>query len=138
MLDLRSSEVDLHKLTSHIEGVGLKAVQWGHAELIDIIGNALADEAVELTAKLLRPNTDTNNEAFELGKLTFNICVNIGFVQARLWELFADAPMYEQNPRHGPPSRKAHERRGAWTLLRTMQQISATQGGKVSGNEVRT
>ena len=80
MLDLRSSEVDLHKVSSHIEGICLKAVQWGHAELIDIIRNAFADEAAELTAKLLRPNTDANNEALELDKLTFNICVNIGFV----------------------------------------------------------
>ena len=68
---------------------------WGHAELIDIIGNALADEAAELSAKLLRPNVETNNEANELDKLAFNICIRIGFVQARLWELFSDAPIYE-------------------------------------------
>ena len=82
MLDLRSSEVDLHKVSSHIEGVGVKPVMWGHAELIDIIGNALADEAADLAAKLLRPNVEANNEANELDKLAFNICIRTGFVQA--------------------------------------------------------
>ena len=95
LLDLRSSEVDCHKVSSHIEGVGLKAVEWGHAELIDLIGNALADEAAELTAKLLRPSTEANKQANELDKLAFNICVRIGFIQARLWDLFGNAPIHD-------------------------------------------
>ena len=45
ILDLRSGEIDIHKVSSHIETIGTKAVMWGYAELIDIIGNSLADEA---------------------------------------------------------------------------------------------
>ena len=56
MLHLRIGEVDLHKVSSHIEEVGVHAVVDGFAELVDIIGNALADEAAELAVKLLRPS----------------------------------------------------------------------------------
>ena len=52
ILDLRSGDIDIHKVSSHIETVGTKAVMWGYAELIDIIGNSLAVEAAELAVKL--------------------------------------------------------------------------------------
>ena len=44
ILDMRLAEIDLHKVSSHIEGVGARAVLEGFAELVDIIGNCLADE----------------------------------------------------------------------------------------------
>ena len=61
ILDMRVAEIDFHKVASHIEGYGLQAVSWGLAELVDVIGNALADEAAELAVKLLRPEKELNS-----------------------------------------------------------------------------
>ena len=55
-LGLRLGEINAHKVASHFEPYGLQAVAWGYAKLVDVIGNALADEAAELAASLLRPD----------------------------------------------------------------------------------
>ena len=49
----------MHKVASHIEDAAEHAVMSGFAELVDIIGNALADEAAELAVKLLRRRART-------------------------------------------------------------------------------
>ena len=55
ILDLRTADLQIEKVASHIEKQGTEAVIWGYAQLVDIIGNALADEAAELAVKLIRP-----------------------------------------------------------------------------------
>ncbi len=64
--------------------------------MIDIIGNALADEAAEFAAALLRPPQKEILEATRVDKIAFVVCVRSGFVQARLWELFGNAPISER------------------------------------------
>ena len=80
ILDLRCGEVDLHKVSSHIEGIGVQAVMWGFAELVDIIGNSLADEAAELAVKLLRPPQADITEAKRINDMAFNVCIRVGFI----------------------------------------------------------
>ena len=58
-MDLMTADVHMEKVASHIEGQAVDAVQWGYAELVDIIGNALADEAAELAVALIRPDQET-------------------------------------------------------------------------------
>ncbi len=55
ILDLRRNDLQIQKVASHIDSVGVQAVVGGYAELVDIIGNASADEVVELAAALIRP-----------------------------------------------------------------------------------
>ena len=102
ILDMRVAEIDFHKVASHIEGYGLQAVSGGFAELVDIIGNALADEAAELAVKLLRPEKELNSRANEMDELAFAVCIRIGMVQSRLWDLFGASPIYEA------PDKKDH------------------------------
>ena len=64
--------------------------------MIDIIGNALADEAAELAAALLRPTQEKIILAKQVDELAFAVCLRLGFVQARLWDLFGNAPIYER------------------------------------------
>ena len=85
MLDLRSGEVDLHKVSNHIEGVGQRAVTGGFAELVDIIGNCMADEVAELAVKLLRPPEAEISEAKRIDNMAFLICIRLGFIQALKW-----------------------------------------------------
>ena len=92
VLDLRSGEIDLHKVSSHIEGVGQRAVTGGFAELIDIIGNCLADEVAELAVKLLRPPVADITEAKRIDDMAFLICIRLGLIQARKWERVGNAP----------------------------------------------
>ena len=40
-----------------------------------------------MAAKLLIPSDELNDEANRIDKLAFNVCIRIGVVQARLWEL---------------------------------------------------
>ena len=94
-LDLRSGEIDLHKVSSHIEGVGARAVTGGFAELVDIIGNCLADKVAELAVKLLRPPQADIDEAKQMDDIAFSVCIRLGLIQARKWELFGGAPIYE-------------------------------------------
>ena len=82
-------------MSSHIENIGVKAVMCGFAELVDIIGNALADEAADLAAKLLRPPQPDIDEAKRISDTAFLVCVRLAFIQARKWELFDGAPIFE-------------------------------------------
>ena len=66
----------------------------GFAELVDIIGNALADEAAELAVKLLRPAQGLNLEAKAIDELALCVCIRLGCIQARIWELFGNAPIH--------------------------------------------
>jgi len=94
ILNMRTAEVDIHKVTSHIEAEGENAVRWGLAELTDLIGNSLADEAAELAVKLLRPPQDQVDEANREEHLAFCICIRLGMIQARIWHLFDGAPIF--------------------------------------------
>ena len=67
----------------------------GYAELVDIIGNALADEAAELAVALIRPEQKGSTKAKQTDQLAKAICTRIGFIQARLWDLFGSAPIHE-------------------------------------------
>ena len=90
ILNVRVGEINVHKVASHIESYGLQAVAWGYAELVDVIGNALADEAAELAASLLRPDQELILRAKEIDDLSFAVCVRIGMVQPRLGHLRCD------------------------------------------------
>ena len=48
VMDLRTADLHIEKVASHIEEQAFDAVKWGYAELVDISGNELADEAAEL------------------------------------------------------------------------------------------
>ena len=85
----------MHKVSSHIEDKGVEAVMGGFAELVDIIGNALADEAADLAAKHLRPPQPAIDEAKRIDNIAFLACIRLGFIQARRWDLFNGAPVYE-------------------------------------------
>ena len=63
--------------------------------ICDIIGNALADEAAELTAKLLRPAPAKCRQAAAKDTEAFLVCIRIGLTQARLWEASEEALVYE-------------------------------------------
>ena len=95
LLNLRIGEVDLPKISSRIEDIGVRAVMDGFAELVSIIGNALADEAAELAVKLIRPPQDAIKEADRIEAMAFNVCVRLGMVQARIWEVLGNAPIHE-------------------------------------------
>ena len=77
----------------------------GFAELVDIIGNALADEAADLAAKLLRPPQPEIDEAKRIDNIAFLTCIRLGFIQARRWELFNGAPIYETPTEDTAPPR---------------------------------
>ena len=98
LLDLRTAELGIAKVWSHIEDCADQAIQAGEAQLCDIIGNALADEAAAIAARLLRPSSVACNEKANLHRIAFNICIRLAFTQAREWELFADARLYEAPP----------------------------------------
>ena len=62
-MDLRMAEIGIAKVASHMEDVGVEAVSANFSHLIDIIGNALADEAAALAAKALRPSVEAGIRA---------------------------------------------------------------------------
>jgi len=95
VMDLRTADLHIEKVASHIEGQAFDAVKWGYAELVGIIGSALADEAAELTVALIRPSQETIVEAKQTHQMAMAVCTRIGFIQARLWELFGNAPIHE-------------------------------------------
>ena len=64
--------------------------------MIDIIGKSLVDEAVELAAAPLRPSQEKIVEAKQVDDLAFAVGLRLVFVQARLWDLFGDAPIFEK------------------------------------------
>ena len=65
------------------------------AHICDIIGNALADEAAELAAKLLRPTTSVCKQAEIEDTEAFLICIRLGLTQARHWAATEEAWIYE-------------------------------------------
>ena len=95
IVDMRTAEIGINKVASHIEDIGVEAVEKGFAALTDIIGNALADEVAELTAKLIQPSKEVCKAANSIDKEAFMICIRIGFTQARLWETSDGALLYE-------------------------------------------
>ena len=66
----------------------MRAVPGGFAELVDIIGNCLADEVAELAVKLLRPPEAEIAEAKRIDDMAFLVCIRLGLIQARKFELF--------------------------------------------------
>ena len=98
LLDLRTAELGIAKVWSHIEGVADLAIKAGEAQLCDIIGNALADEAAAIAAKLLRPTPIACKSRESIHRLAFNICIRLAFSQAREWELLDDTRIYEAPP----------------------------------------
>ena len=54
VMNLRTADLHMEKVASHIESQAVEAVQWGYAELVDMMGNALAEEAAELAVALIR------------------------------------------------------------------------------------
>ena len=98
ILDMRTAELGVAKITSHLEDIALEAIQADAAYLCDIVGNALADESAAIAAKLLRPETSECAEADQLQSTAFLICIRLGFTKARIWELTNDAPIYEAPP----------------------------------------
>jgi hypothetical protein len=132
ILDARVGDIDFHKVSSHIEGIGLKAVMWGYAELVDIIGNALADEAAELAVKLLRPSSAAINEAKRIDGLSFNVCVRIGLIQARIWETLGDAPIHQSPVHDTAPPIVANE--ALAERIETMRQSGHTLERSFRGN----
>ena len=98
LLELRTAELGIAKVSSHIEDCGTEAVisQW--ANLCDIIGNALADEAAEQAAKVLTPTREKCLESEARSKEIFLICIRLAFTQARVWELTNDCLIYESPP----------------------------------------
>ena len=102
LLELRTADVGINKVSSHMEELGAEAVSSGAALLTDIIGNSLADEAASLTAKTLRPDAADIAAALDIEKMAFGICIRIGLVQARIWEVNKDAVMYELTERPDP------------------------------------
>ena len=51
LLGLRTPEIGIAKVRSHLEECAHEAIQAGEAQVTDIIGNALADEAVAISSK---------------------------------------------------------------------------------------
>ena len=63
VFELRTVETHVFKVAPHMEDAGNQAVEEYVAFICDIVGNALADEAAELAAKLLRPSPAKCKEA---------------------------------------------------------------------------
>ena len=95
ILDLRIAESCFAKVASHIEDVGARAVETDFATICDVIGNALADEAADLAAKLMRPTPAKCKKIESEQSEAFLVCVRIRMVQARLWERTENAMTYE-------------------------------------------
>ena len=78
-----------------MEDAGTQAVEEYFAFICGIVGNALADEAAELAAKLLRPSPAKCKEAELADTEAFLIAIRIGLTQACHWEQLEDAWVYE-------------------------------------------
>ena len=59
------------------------------------MGNALADEAAELTSKLLRPLPAKCKQVSAQDTEAFLVCIRIGLTQARAWDMAEGALIYE-------------------------------------------
>ena len=63
ILDLRTADLQIEKVASHIETQGTEAVSWGYPQFVDIIGNAMADATAELAVQLIRPEQNRGRAA---------------------------------------------------------------------------
>ena len=104
LLQYRTADLGVAKVTSHLEEVGTQAVMEQYAFLCDIIENALADEAATIAAELLKPSKEKCLKAEALEEETFLICIRLGFTQARVWELTHDCLLYEAPPETEEPA----------------------------------
>ena len=71
ILDSRTAEMGMEKVTSHLEEIAFEALEADLAYICDVIGNALADEAANLAAKQLRPAPTICKDADTLQKTVF-------------------------------------------------------------------
>ena len=95
---MRTAELGVAKVTSHLEEIAFEAIEAEAAQVCDIIGNALADESAAIAAKLLRPTQVECKEAAKLHNTAFFICIRLAFTQARVWTLTNDTRLYEAPP----------------------------------------
>ena len=98
ILDLRTAELGINKIGSHLEGIAEEAIAAEAATVCDIVGNAFADEAASIGAKWLRPQQTDVKEASLINTTAFMICIRLAFTKARLCEQTNDAMLYEAPP----------------------------------------
>ena len=98
ILDMRTAQIGIAKVTSHLEEIAFEAIEAQAAEICDIIGNAFADEAASIVAKMLRPTLAEIDEAKVISKTAFFICIRLAFTQARVWHLTNDSRRFEAPP----------------------------------------
>ena len=82
ILDSRTAEIGIEKVTSHLEEIAFEALEADLAFICDVIGNALADEAANLAVQKLRPLPAECKEIELLHKTAFLICIRLAFTQA--------------------------------------------------------
>ena len=106
------------------------------AFICDVIGNVLADEAAELTAKLLRPSQAKCKEVSSLDTEAFLVCVRIGLTQARSWEVLEDALVYEALVEFEPEATSVEIElvKATKSLAESGHDIVATAWGDMSGH----
>ena len=130
------AEIGAAKITSHLEEIALEALEAEAAFICDIIGNALADESAAIAAKWLRPEDTVCTQAKEIDNTAFLICIRLAFVQARIWELTNDAPIYETPPDHSEVDLTigSNFQRAADELTEKRHQLEAATRGKERGH----
>ena len=136
ILDLRVAEIGGAQITSHLEEIALEAIEAEAAFICDIIGSALADESAAIAAKWLRPEATVCTQAKEIYNTAFLICIRLAFVQARIWELTNDAPIYETPPDHSEVDLTigSNFQRATDELTASKHQLEAATQGKESGH----
>ena len=139
LLDLRTADVGINKVSSHMEELGVEAVNSGAALLTDIIGNSLADEAAALAARTLRLEAAEIAAALDIEKMAFEICVRIGLVQARIWEVNKDAAMYELTERPDPTDLNVETemRKAIDDILMKGHDLAIAHRGNIMGHACR-
>ena len=125
IMAFRTAEIEFAKVSSHLEDVGAQAVEDSIAHICDVIGNELADEAAELTAKLLRPQQTKCKASSVAEAEAFLVCIRIGLAQARLWEASEDALIFE-----------AHESFEAEATSTEIELMKAARNLADSGHEL--
>jgi hypothetical protein len=95
VFEYRTAEFEYAKVTSHLEDVGILTVEEKNGIICDIVGNALADEAAELTSKLLRPLPAKCKQVSAQYTEAFLVCIRIGLTQARAWDMAEGALIYK-------------------------------------------
>ena len=98
ILDVRTVEIGVANVTSHLEDIANQAIEADAAYICDIIVSALADGSAEIAAKWLRPDKAECEQVEAIHCTAFLICIRLAFTQARIWALSNDAPIYETPP----------------------------------------